>query len=55
MAHGKTLDLNALDRQFGYRTIAATEATPRDRTLRGKARRKARKAANKASRSTATP
>lgn len=47
MAHGKTLDLIAFARQMGNRAPLDRPARERDRSLRGKARRRARKAANR--------
>ena len=48
MASGKTFDMLALTRQFRWRTIEDRETRPRDRSLSGKNRIRARKAANKA-------
>lgn len=50
MPFGKTLDLIAEARALRWRTTKPFEAKPRDRSLRGKARIKARKEANRASR-----
>jgi hypothetical protein len=47
MASGKTFDMLALNRQFRWRVIEDRPARERDRSLRGKARIKARKASNK--------
>lgn len=47
MASGKTLDLKALSKSLRWRAQPEWEPKERDRSLRGKARRKARKRANK--------
>lgn len=47
MASGKTLDMINLTRMMGWRRQAPWVQQTRDRSLRGKARIKARKAANK--------
>lgn len=47
MPSGITFDMLALNRQMRWRQIEDRPARPRDRSLRGKARIKARKAANK--------
>jgi hypothetical protein len=51
MPSGITLLLNALSRKIEYRQAEDRPARPRDRSLHGKARVRARKAANRASRS----
>lgn len=50
MAHGKTLELISLGRQLRWRKQARWKPQARDRSLRGKARIKARKEANKSAR-----
>lgn len=50
MPHGKTVDLQAFGRMMRWRKVEEREQYPRDRSLRGKARRRARKIANKEAR-----
>lgn len=47
MASGISLDMQQISITAGYRRLAMRETTPRDRSLRGKARIKARKHENK--------
>lgn len=47
MAHGRTLDMIALTRANQWKTPTEREPRERDRSLRGKARIKARRAAKK--------
>lgn len=47
MPFGKTLDLQAFDRMMRWRRPEPRKTVPRDRSLNGKARIKARKAENK--------
>lgn len=46
MAHGKTLDLIEFAREIRGRVMPPRETRERDRSLRGKARRKARRSAS---------
>lgn len=48
MASGVTLKLRDLSRQMAWRVLEEREPVERDRSLRGKARIKQRKADNKA-------
>jgi hypothetical protein len=48
MPFGKTIEMITRTRATRWRSEKPREATPRDRSLRGKARIKARKEANKA-------
>lgn len=50
MPFGRTLWLEAFTRRMSYRTIKPRETRPRDRSLPGKARTRARKAAQRAAR-----
>ncbi len=50
MPFGKTLEIIEESRKQFWRVIRPRETYPRDRSLRGKDRIRARKAANKASR-----
>jgi len=47
MASGKTVELQEFDRMQMWRSLRDREQYARDRSLSGKARRKARKDANK--------
>ena len=47
MAHGKTLELKAFAQWVANRKVEPRETRERDRSLPGKARRRARKAARR--------
>ncbi len=49
MAHGITLEMQQFDKTMRLRTTEDREPVKRDRSLRGKKRIRARKAANKQS------
>ena len=45
--HGKTVELIEFSRRMRYRQVTPALVTVRDRSLRGKARRRARKTSNR--------
>lgn len=52
MASGKSIILKGLDNMYAWRRLGEREARERDRSLNGKARIRARKAAQRAARRT---